>query len=454
MPCAITEPLFRLDIANLFRGLPVLSFSGRQAVSEPFAFELEVLVDSPGLDPHSLMYRTAFLAFKGRAVGIHGQIQGVQRSHFRPGPVCYQLTLGPRLACLGQRYTPRIFQQMTAPQIIRQVLLEHGIRDDSFRFDFKAECPVREYCAQYRESDLQLLQRLCAEEGLHYHFQHSPRDHLLVFGDGLRGLRRMSTANFQIAPRQAGVTRFWVNKVTSNRAGRRSLQRAEGESTLPFIAAGHLLPLKGHPQAEWNRLWLVTEVEHRGFDLRQSGSSAGREAALYLNRFQAMSWEVGFKPDPVSRAMPQWQLARVLGPLGEVVEGDAQGRLPAQFDWGAQAWLPVDPALVDTLRGGTRVAVSFIQGDAGRPLIGARLWHPEVDEADPLAPTGHVQVRLGLPTVVGDDPCILLPGGPLIACHGDSELSLRVGDSTLRIDAGGATLSSRQILFAAGDDTA
>ncbi|WP_249226406.1 contractile injection system protein, VgrG/Pvc8 family, partial [Pseudomonas qingdaonensis] len=35
----------------------------------------------------------------------------------------------------------------------------------------------------YDESDLHFIQRLCEEEGIHYHFQHSPQGHALVFGD-------------------------------------------------------------------------------------------------------------------------------------------------------------------------------------------------------------------------------------------------------------------------------
>jgi type VI secretion system secreted protein VgrG len=36
---------------------------------------------------------------------------------------------------------------------------------------------------QYDESDLHFIQRLCEEEGIHYHFQHSATAHTVVFGD-------------------------------------------------------------------------------------------------------------------------------------------------------------------------------------------------------------------------------------------------------------------------------
>ncbi|MBV7515941.1 contractile injection system protein, VgrG/Pvc8 family, partial [Pseudomonas sp. PDM25] len=43
--------------------------------------------------------------------------------------------------------------------------------------------PEREYCTQYEESDFQLIQRLCSEEGIAWHHQHSPDGHQLVFTD-------------------------------------------------------------------------------------------------------------------------------------------------------------------------------------------------------------------------------------------------------------------------------
>ena len=43
--------------------------------------------------------------------------------------------------------------------------------------------PLRPFCIQYEESDLALLQRLCEEEGIHYHFEHQRDGHVLVLAD-------------------------------------------------------------------------------------------------------------------------------------------------------------------------------------------------------------------------------------------------------------------------------
>ncbi|MFL1517825.1 contractile injection system protein, VgrG/Pvc8 family, partial [Pseudomonas prosekii] len=62
-------------------------------------------------------------------------------------------------------------------------LEEHGLQGNAYEFTLGATYPERIYCVQYDESDLQFVQRLCEEEGIHYHFQHSTTAHKLVFGD-------------------------------------------------------------------------------------------------------------------------------------------------------------------------------------------------------------------------------------------------------------------------------
>ncbi|WP_276146977.1 contractile injection system protein, VgrG/Pvc8 family, partial [Pseudomonas aeruginosa] len=74
----------------------------------------------------------------------------------------------------------RQFQHLTVPQIIAQVLAGHGIQPDVYVFNVHSS-PEREYCTQYGESDFDFIQRLCAEDGIAWHHQHSADNHLLVF---------------------------------------------------------------------------------------------------------------------------------------------------------------------------------------------------------------------------------------------------------------------------------
>ena len=65
---------FSLVIEGVEHDLQVLEFSGREAISQPYRFELELVSERPDLDLQSLLHKPAFLAFDAAGHGIHGQI--------------------------------------------------------------------------------------------------------------------------------------------------------------------------------------------------------------------------------------------------------------------------------------------------------------------------------------------------------------------------------------------
>ncbi|WP_248769300.1 contractile injection system protein, VgrG/Pvc8 family [Pseudomonas sp. MWU12-2345] len=377
----VSEPFFRLDVAGLSHPLIVTAFSGVEAIDELFAFELDVLDEEGELDLAGLMYRSCYLALGTENAGFHGQIQGVNltlrglpRGHCR-------LSLGPRLGCLAQRVSRRLFQHCSVPAIIARVLEEHGLGDDVVRFSLKGHYARRAYCVQYEESNLAFVQRLCAEEGIHYHFQHSRDLHLLVFADHQGAFRRTPRARFahETGP---GVLDFFVTLADgSRRRGGRGAQVAEGESDLPGLASGAYLPVSGHPCAAWNRLWLVTRLRHRG-DSLPGGAADGGPRLRYGNAFAATSWEVAF------RSWRRWPSPVLSGLFrAQVVDADEQGTFRDQagrvavridaFSQGCAApavpcWLPLARSLqheCEELTVGTAVWVRFQDGDAQAPRI-------------------------------------------------------------------------------------
>ncbi|MFS2161487.1 contractile injection system protein, VgrG/Pvc8 family [Pseudomonas sp. Pseusp122] len=440
----MSTPAFKLHIVRAPVAFTVQSFTGFEAISQPFVFEVDVTCRDNALDMRGLMYQSAYLAFSNGKGGFHGQVHGVERRHFLPGPACYRLTLGPQLACLGQRYNQRIFQDCTALQIIRRVLQEHGIRRNNYRFDLKTECQPRRYCAQYRETDLQFLQRLCAQEGIHYHFRHSRQGHELVFGDGLRSFRRVPEAPFQSVPNVEGVRRFAVSHEQAETPGSRMQQLAEGESTLPFLGAGQLLPLTGHPQQEWNHLWLVTEVRHQG-------------AGGYLNQWQATPWEVGFRApeSPNPERLPGMQQARVVEACA-----DADGRVRVQFDWGghgqgaalSQCWLPVAAHLQERAHWyeGMPVVVSFLEGDADRPLISGcmpvgPLSLPAAQLPAPMDERHTLAAWLDPQILLAEERGLQINDGLKVSFEEGCQLLLRVGSSTVELDGRSLMLTAPRL---------
>jgi len=312
---------FTLTLEGVEHDFKVLEFQGREAISQPYRFDLELVSERPDLDLESLLHRRAFLALAPDGSGVHGLVHQAAQGESGKRLTRYRLTLVPQLAYLAQRTNQRIFQHLSVPQIVAQVLEEHGIQADAYRFQLGPVIyPPREYCVQYDETDLHFIQRLCEEEGIHYHFQHSAAGHALVFGDDQTVFPRLAATAYQqdsglvadqpvikrfglrLETRTSRVTRRdydfekprltmevafhsdfqpdledydypgrFTERARGKHLSQRALERhrhdyelAEGESDQPRLVSGHFLPLGEHPRSDWNQLWLLTEVLHEG----------------------------------------------------------------------------------------------------------------------------------------------------------------------------------------------
>lgn len=440
------QPRFTLTLEGARHDLKVLEFTGREAISQPFRFELELVSERPDLDLESLLHGQAFLSFDAQGCGIHGQIYQVGQGDSGKLLTRYHLSLVPRLTYLGHRINQRIFQHQSVPQIITQILKDHSILRDAFEFRLGSEYPEREYCVQYAESDLAFIQRLCAEVGIHYHFHHSPEGHLLVFGDdqtvfpklpeptlylpgsGMSaGAPAIQRFNVRVETRASVVTRRDYNfekprlslesrsdgeqrpvledylfpgqfsdRETGKQLTRRALERhvadyrqAEGSSDESSLVCGHFLQLTEHPRSDWNDLWLLTAVEHRGRQpqvLEESVTSDGESFQGYRNTFVATPWDVVFRPAlcPEKPRLSGYQPAVVTGPKDLEIHCDEYGRVKVQLAWDrdgelnehSSCWLRVATGWAHDHYGsvliprvGMEVLVGFIDGDADKPLV-------------------------------------------------------------------------------------
>jgi len=318
------ETHFSLSVNEFAGDLQVLSFTGTEGVSQPYRFDLELVSENPDLDLQSLLHKQAFLAFDPQGSGIHGQIYRVAQGDSGKRLSRYRVSIVPQLQYLQHRTNQRIYQQMSAPDIIALVLEEHGIKGNAYSFQLGQPCPERDYCVQYDETDLHFVQRLCEEEGIHYHFQHSAEGHLLVFGDDQTVFPKLGqpTAYVQgsglvadepvikgftlrLETRTSRVTRRdydfekprlqleaaykpsgessepdledydypgrYVERTRGKFLSQRALERhradyqqAEGWGDQTRLVSGHFLELSEHPRNEWNDLWLLTEIFHEG----------------------------------------------------------------------------------------------------------------------------------------------------------------------------------------------
>src|SRR3546814_9194340 len=68
------QPRFTLTLDSGPNELKVLEFRGKEAISQPYCFDLELVSERPDLALEELLHRQAFLAFDDQGRGIHGQV--------------------------------------------------------------------------------------------------------------------------------------------------------------------------------------------------------------------------------------------------------------------------------------------------------------------------------------------------------------------------------------------
>ena len=176
---------FSFEVAGSFSSFKVESFRVSEAVSTPFEMNLTVLSEDEGITFEALSRKTGVLSVYGQGMHVarlfNGSVSelrylGTGRRFSR-----YQITLVPELWFLTQRQDCRIFQMKTAPEIITEVFDKAGMSD--YRLELTAQYASKEYVLQYRESDHNFVQRLMAEHGLWYYFEHSDSNHTMVIVD-------------------------------------------------------------------------------------------------------------------------------------------------------------------------------------------------------------------------------------------------------------------------------
>ncbi|MBY7912452.1 type VI secretion system Vgr family protein, partial [Vibrio fluvialis] len=181
--------------------LVVRGFDGQETLSSEringqpchgFRYELELASRLANLTPDMVVDKVAELTFYRDDMLVQ-RVNGIVR-RFTQGDTghhhtFYSLTLVPALERLSLRHNSRIFQLNTVPEILSILLQEMSIND--YAFALTRDCAQREFCVQYRETDLDFLHRLAAEEGLVYSFIHEEGKHTLIFSDASESLPKL-----------------------------------------------------------------------------------------------------------------------------------------------------------------------------------------------------------------------------------------------------------------------
>ena len=373
-----------------------------EALNEPYRLILELVVDEQRLDLDDLLGDACTLDIDRRTAtvrAVHGVVLAAHDLGRVAGRHHVRLEVGPALALLGQQVDTRAWQDLSALDILRLVLegplAAHGreLRLDGL---LAADYPKREYCVQFRESDLAFAARLMEEEGITYFFDHASdaAERLVLVDDNgdfaavqadpieivdtepdtaraesiqrfVFGRRLRSTAvaqrNFDWQSPEAplaaarpgqdlrGRTReiYEHDDVVYPGDGARHAKikqerlavgghAASGTSNATVLTPGTWFTLSGH-RSDLDEKYLVTRVIHRGEcpDVAILDGVVAQSAPRYTNEFECIPLTVPFRPS-LSQPRPRvsgLQTAIVTGPPGEEVHCDEHGRIKVLPHW-------------------------------------------------------------------------------------------------------------------------
>lgn len=180
----IQTPLnrYQLDIPSCVANIDVEGFSGSEAMSALYRYTINFTSTDKNIDARQMLSKPAtltmgagnLLSLTDRKV-VHGVVTRFERTGGSADEAQYCIVLEPFLALLGNQFrTHRFFVNKSVPEVVTEVLTEHGLKDWEYEFTLKADYPKREQINQYQENDLAFIERLLAEVGIFYFFTLQP----------------------------------------------------------------------------------------------------------------------------------------------------------------------------------------------------------------------------------------------------------------------------------------
>lgn len=338
-----------------------------ERLSEPFTIEAYVISDTGPVDflPHlgkpigfviSNGYSDHLRDFNGLL--FEASYKGSDASGYR-----YQLLMRPWLHLLQQNLTYSIFQNVTALDVIQQIIEKWGFSRDVDYKKLSGKFRKRKYCVQYRESDFNFISRLMEEEGIYYYFEHAHDKHVLTLcnAPGSRVRCEQPFVKFrppsEVRPDDHDHINIWeetVSTATQNRVRLRTFdfldprrppqathqinqahkldsveyydypapgfveddirpqtshihlaQRADrrlfrGQGTAGQMACGRLFDLQDHDNPHYNRGYMVTALSYAVISENYRSLQGDREPLPNVIEIEAAPSDVAWRPKLVT----------------------------------------------------------------------------------------------------------------------------------------------------------
>jgi type VI secretion system secreted protein VgrG len=369
------------------------SFTGHEAISRLFGYQLELLSENDAIAAKDLVGTSITWSVHEVDKGpryFNGMVSRmVAGSMNGRGLRAYRVEVVPRLWFLTRTANCKIYQNKTTPTIIKSILGDFGISDLALKLTGKYD--PREYCVQYRETAFNFVSRLMEQEGIFYFFQHDDGKHTLVLADGKSAFQdcvessvrfsggtlapnhvaswehqyeyrsgrwTMTNYNFETPSTSllastdtllplSDASKYEIfdypgdhMKKSDGTAGVK-LRMEEEEASFDVVAGssqcctftpGGKFQLEDHEVASEQGKYVITAIQHTATETSYGDTSQGAD---YSNSFTCIPDSVTYRaprltPKPVVQGT---QTAVVVGPTGEEIYTDRHGRIKVQFHW-------------------------------------------------------------------------------------------------------------------------
>ena len=380
----------------------LVKLEGVEELSTTFSIDLELVSKQPDIELSDIIGKAASVTLLDQTCDeneqtryIHGIVSQAHIGEEGVSQSSYQVTLVPKIWLLNHRLNSRIYQFATTRQIIDSLLVEHEYQADEYRFDLTRVYEPRDYCVQYRESDLNFIERLLEHEGIHYYFEHVEDKHVIVFSDSSMSSPYLSGDSeipyfhhaqgavseqhifrFQhsesMRPGKVSLRDFNFKKPNLDltedekhphdealeiydypaqfmdaergehltrirlEAANRKRKRVVAESDVNRCLPGYSLSVSDVDRDSLNGEYFITRVEHDCAQPQVLETGATTEGSRYSNRLKLTAIDQPFRPKICSDKIPfvqGSQTATVTGPVGEEIYTDEHGRVKVQFHW-------------------------------------------------------------------------------------------------------------------------
>ncbi len=170
-------------------GWRVRRFHLSEGLSQTYQMSLELMTEALDTNPDGLLGASLSLDIERGDLlrTVHGVIDRVEYVGLSRDRLNIRVNVVPALALLDLGSDSRIFQNMSVPEILGE-LLDPALAQYDRTVDLQglqAEYAPRDYCVQFRESDLAFACRLMEQEGISFWFaadEDSQRE-VMVLGD-------------------------------------------------------------------------------------------------------------------------------------------------------------------------------------------------------------------------------------------------------------------------------